>query len=169
MKNILFAAALLLASCTDSAWKPQSEVAVSLVGIQAVNIDNAGQYPVVDPSSVQKEAYMLGVRWQTTTAPTDDDQYITPPGYEAPRHVLSYSYRKAVRCVEAFNADIPAGSYVSKYFKQPSGNPYLPEGVDEGFALLVAPDAGMHSFIVEYSDAEGKVLFTATTSALEFR
>ena len=69
-------------------------------------------------------------------------------------------------CNTQFNANIPAGKYVSKFFKEIDRN-YLPEDVNEGFVLLVAPEPGLHSFRVEYYE-RGILKFFHDTPLIKF-
>lgn len=126
-------------------------IPVTLKGIEAVHIDNAGEFPLVSASPVKKEAYVLGIRWIADNVPTEGDKYVTGPIYEGSQTYGSISdpYRKAIKCLTRFNAGIQAGTYVSKFFKEIDRR-YLPAGVNEGYALLVAPDPGEHRFAVEY-------------------
>ncbi|GHV58903.1 hypothetical protein FACS1894182_12160 [Bacteroidia bacterium] len=127
-------------------------IPVSLKGIEAINIDNSGEKPVVSNLPVKKEAYMVGIKWITDNVPVDEeDKFITGPIERGNQRYSSVAdnYSKAIKCNTPFNSDIPAGKYVSKFFKEINRN-YLPVDVDEGFVLLVAPDPGEHSFRVEY-------------------
>lgn len=127
-------------------------IPVSLKAIEGVNIDNSGKLPVLSDTEVKKEAYMLGVKWITENIPSDvHDKFITDPIRKGERTYgsLTGGYSKAIKCNTRFNSDIPAGKYVSKFFKEIDRN-YLPTGIDEGFVLLVAPDPGLHSFRIEY-------------------
>ncbi|MCL2649820.1 MAG: DUF5034 domain-containing protein [Candidatus Azobacteroides sp.] len=139
-------------------------IPVSMVGIEAVNIDNAGELPAVSNSPVKKEAYMIGIKWITDNTPSDeDDKFITGTIKEGEHlySALGDTYSKAIKCNTQFNANIPAGKYVSKYFKE-IDKKYLPAGIDEGFVLLVAPDPGEHSFRVEYYIGEELKFFYDT-------
>jgi len=155
MKNLLLfiviAAFITGCSTQNSGWD-DPVIPVSLVGIEAVNIDNSGEFPVVSVSPIKKEAYMVGIRWITDNALSDNDDMFITGSIQKGEHTynsLSDKYSKAIKCNDQFNVDIPAGKYVSKFFKEINKN-YLPAGVDEGFVLLVAPDPGEHSFRVEY-------------------
>lgn len=158
--------AFLLAGCSgdeDDPWDVPT-IPMSLVGIETVNIDNSEEFPVLSTATVKKEAYMLGVKWLMDNIPSDtDDKFITGP---IPWSSYAYSsvaedYSKAIKCNTPFNANIPAGKYVSKFFKEVNRT-YLPKGINEGFVLLVAPDAGEHSFRVEYYKGEELVFFHDT-------
>ena len=143
-------------------------IPVELKGIEAVNIDNSGEYPIVSTLPVKKDAYMVGIKWITDNTPTDDDKFITGV-IKKGKHLyssVSDKYLKAIKCNDQFNADIPAGKYVSKFFKE-INRKYLPADINEGFVLLVAPDPGVHSFRVEYY--EGNVLkFFYDTAPINF-
>ena len=138
-------------------------IPVSMVGIEAVNIDNSGEFPEISYLPVRKEAYMVGVRWITDHTVSESDKFITgvikegAPSYSS----LSDRYQKAIVCNTQFNASIPEGSYVSKFFKE-IDRKYLPADVDEGFVLLVAPVAGEHSFRVEYYEGQTLKFFHDT-------
>ena len=139
-------------------------IPVSLVGIETVNIDNSGEMPLVSYSSIKKEAYMVGIKWITEHTPsTEDDKFITGPINKGEQlySELGSKYSKAIKCNTQFNANIPAGEYVSKFFKEMEGK-YLPADIDEGFVLLVAPDPGTHSFRVEYYEGNTLVFFHDT-------
>lgn len=160
MKKIFFIVSIvLIMGCTEdnNSWN-DPVIPVSLKDIEAVNIDNSGKFPVVSASLIKKEAYMLGVRWITDYFPSEnDDIFITGPVQKGQYTYVSLSekYLKAIKCNDQFNANFPADSYVSKFFKEIDRN-YLPADIDEGFVLLVAPYPGEHSFRVEYY--EGNVL-----------
>ena len=144
-------------------------IPVSLVGIEAINIDNSGEFPMVSNISIKKEAYMIGIKWITENMPSsEDDKFITGPIKEG-QHLhsaLGDRYSKAIKCNTQFSANIPAGSYVSKFFKE-IDRKYLPVDADEGFVLLVAPDPGQHSFRVEYYMGE-ELKFFHDTPLIDF-
>ncbi|MDR2907740.1 MAG: hypothetical protein LBU91_07120 [Bacteroidales bacterium] len=170
MKHLTLLLALvgILASCAKDSkdrdsWN-DSVVPVDLTSIEAVNIDNSGEFPVAASTEINKNAYMLGVKWVTKLTPsTGDDKFVTDPirkgedTYES----LGYGFSYAIKCNTQFSTDIPAGSYVSKFFKKVDSK-YVPNDIDEGFVLLTAPDPGPHSFTIEYyEDANyggGKIL-----------
>jgi hypothetical protein len=147
----------------SSSWN-DPVIPVSLVGIETVNIDNSGELPLISDFPVKKEAYMVGIKWITEHTPSeDDDKFITGPIWEG-EHLyrnLSNKYSKAIKCLTQFNATIPAGKYISKFFKEIDRN-YLPEDIDEGYVLLVVPDTGMHSFRVEYYERDSLKFFHDT-------
>jgi hypothetical protein len=160
--------AALLSGCevdNGGGWN-EPLIPVSLKGIQTVNIDNSGEFPKISAAPIKKEAYVVGVKWIADDLPSDDDEYITDPVRwgEQQYGMVADHYERSVVCLTPFNADIPAGSNVSKYFKKIN---YLPEDVDEGFALLVAPDPGVHRFRMEYYYA-GELEFSHETTAIEF-
>lgn len=152
MKKYFILAALVVLSFGCDQVQEEPVIPVSLHGIQAVNIDNSGALPVLCDSSIKKEAYMIGIKWITSNTPTDeDDKFITGPielGEQTYRSSAD-NYSKAIKCNDDFNSEIPAGRYVSKFFKAIDLK-FLPNGIDEGFVLLVAPTPGRHSFRVEY-------------------
>lgn len=166
-KTFLYAIiALVITGCQkemDVGWN-DSVIPVSLKNIEAVNIDNSGEFPEVSVLPIKKEAYMMGIRWIADNTPSnDDDKFITGP-IQKGRYTyrsISDKYLKAIKCNSQFNSDIPAGSYVSKFFKEIDKN-YLPADIDEGFVLLVAPDSGEHSFRVEYYEKDVLVFFHDT-------
>ena len=107
---------------------------------------------------------MVGIRWITDNAPSGDDgKFITGPiqKNDRPYSSLGNKYLKAIKCNTQFNANIPADTYVSKFFKELDRN-YLPSDIDEGFVLLVAPSPGEHSFRVEYYEGKNLVFFHDT-------
>ena len=165
---IAFAAAIAGCSKDLDGWDG-SVIPVSLVDIEAVNIDNAGELPAVSTSPIKKEAYMVGIKWITENTPSgDSDKFITGPIQKGEQlySSLGSKYSKAIRCNTPFNAKIPAGSYVSKFFKE-IDRKYLPADINEGFVLLVAPDPGEHSFTVEYYEG-GVVRFSHNTPPVNF-
>ena len=139
-------------------------IPVTMVGIETVNIDNSGELPMVSNYSIKKEAYMVGIKWVTDNTPNeDDDKFITGTIREG-EHVygeLGNRYSKAIKCNTKFNASIDSGKYVSKFFKE-IDRKYLPDNVNEGFVLLVAPDTGTHSFRVEYYEGDSLKFFHDT-------
>lgn len=149
-------------------WTGGSVIPVALKGIEAVNIDNSGEFPEVTVSPVKKEAYMLGVQWIADNIPTDGGQFITGPVPEGENTFQSIAngYSKAIRCLTQFNDNIERGAYVSSYFKAIDRD-YLPAGVNEGFVLLVAPDPGRHAFSVEYWRGS-ELKFSYDTPVVEF-
>lgn len=168
MTLILLAALITGCSNSESDWDAPV-IPVSLRDIETVNIDNSGEIPVITDSPIKKEAYMVGIRWITDNVPDDDlDKFITDPIQKGEHlySMLSAGYSKAIRCNTRFNSDIPAGKYVSKFFKEINRN-YLPKDVNEGFVLLVAPDPGEHSFRVEYYDGE-ELVFSHDTDLINF-
>jgi hypothetical protein len=145
-----------------------SVIPVSLVGIETVNFDNSGEFPKVTATSVKKEAYLVGIKWITDYVITSNDKFITEPikKGEQTYSSLGNPYSRAIKCNTPFNSTIPAGEYVSKFFKEIDKN-YLPADIDEGFVLLVAPDPGEHSFTVEYY--QGNTLkFSHNTQPINF-
>ncbi|MDR2886190.1 MAG: hypothetical protein LBU95_05355 [Rikenellaceae bacterium] len=133
-------------------------IPVHLIGIQAVNVNNEGEYPFVTTEKVRKEAYMLGVQWILDNADPGGDQYVTGPIVGQGKYTRNpQTLPKRIYTVGAFNASNPDGSNVSQYFKQIE---YLPDAVDEGFVLLVAPDPGAHAFRVVYYDGTNQYEYT---------
>jgi len=171
MKNYILTFSVLIlcaamAGCDDSKSETWNDpvIPVELKGIEAVNIDNSGELPVLSNSLIKKEAYMLGIKWITNNVPSDDDdKFITGAIKKGERTYSSLSdrYLKAIKCNDQFNANIPAGKYVSKFFKE-IDRKYLPVDIDEGFVLLVAPDPGEHSFRVEYYEGDNLKFFYDT-------
>ncbi len=172
MKKLLIiqlAFTLIVAGCSqEGLWGNEPVIPVTLKGIEAVNIDNSGEFPTVSVEPIKKEAYMVGIKWIADNTPTEADKFITGPIEQGEQTYGSIAdiYSKAVKCLTRFNADIPADSYVSKFFKEVERN-YLPAEVDEGFVLLVAPDPGEHSFRVEYYEGE-ELKFSYDTQPVEF-
>jgi hypothetical protein len=162
IKLILLVAIITGCSINDGLDEPV--IPVSLKGIEAVNIDNSGEFPAVSNSPVKKEAYMVGIKWITDNTPSDeDDKFITGPSQEGQQRYGSVAdnYLKAIKCNDQFNSNIPAGKYISKFFKD-IDRKFLPADINEGFVLLVAPDAGEHSFRVEYYIGEELKFFYDT-------
>jgi len=164
-KYLLWIVFAIVAGCsknTRDSWD-DSVIPVSLVGIEAVNIDNSGEFPFVSASPIRKEAFMIGIKWITDHVITDDDKFITGPIQrgEQTYESLADKYSKAVKANTPFNSSIPAGTYVSRFFKEINRN-YLPADIDEGFVLLVAPDPGEHSFRVEYWQGNTLVFYYDT-------
>jgi hypothetical protein len=167
MKKIFYLVTFVvaIAGCSKDSGDRWNEdvIPVSMVGIEAVNIDNSGEFPEISVLPIRKEAYMVGVKWITEHTVSDNDIFITDvikegaPSY----HTLGNKYKKAIMCHTAFSASIPAGSYVSKFFKE-IDRKYLPADVDEGFVLLVAPIPGEHSFRVEYYEGNNLKFFHDT-------
>ena len=168
--KILYLAALflLLAACSKSDggdWTTSEPlIPVSLAGIEAVNVDNAGELPEITNDRIPKEAYMIGIRWIFDDANPNGNQSITPSfgdkGYTPGD--LATKFTKRIYAVDNFNARNPAGANISQYFKQIQ---YLPDGIDEGFVLLSAPDPGPHTFKVVYTS--GSTVFEYTTDTVE--
>jgi hypothetical protein len=153
MKNLIrvILLAAVAAGCSVNDGLDEPVIPVSLKGIEAVNIDNSGAFPVISNSPVKKEAYMVGIKWITDNTPTDGDKFITG-SIQQGEHIygsVADNYLKAIKCNDQFNSNIPAGKYVSAFFKE-IDRKYLPADINEGFVLLVAPDPGEHSFRVEY-------------------
>ena len=144
-------------------------IPVSLVGIETVNIDNSGEFPAVSILPIKKEAYMVGIKWITDNTPSEeDDKFITGPIQKGEHRYrdLSNKYSKAIMCNTQFNTNISAGKYVSKFFKEIDSK-YLPEDINEGFVLLVAPEPGLHSFRIEYYE-KGTLKFFHDTPLIKF-
>ena len=142
-----------------------SVIPVEMTGIEAVNIDNSGELPIVSNLSIKKEAYMVGVKWITENTVSDNDnKFITGPIRKGTGlyNSLGDRYSKAIKCNDQFSTGIPAGQYVSKFFKE-IDRKYLPVEINEGFVLLVAPDPGEHSFRVEYYEGNVIKFFYDTT------
>lgn len=171
MKKLLVALAILATGCDwvddrDLSWD-DPVIPVTLTGIEAMHVDNAGEFPVVSGDPIKKEAYMLGVKWKTSQIPGEDDKFVTDP-VKGGGGTADYS--KAIICLTPFNVDIPAGTYVSSFFKEADGH-FLPEEVDEGFVLLVTPDPGQHAFRVEYyeNESDETPAFSYDTPTIELR
>jgi len=164
---------LAMAGCSAEDWDNKSwndpVIPVGMIDIEAINIDNSGEFPVVSNSPIKKEAYMVGIKWITDNAPTESDsKFITGPIQKGTNlySALGNKYSKAIKSNDRFNASVPEGKYISKFFKE-IDRKYLPADINEGFVLLVAPDLGEHSFTVEYY--EGSVLkFSYSTIPINF-
>ena len=154
-------------SSSDRSWH-DPVIPVSLIGIETVNIDNAGELPKISNYSIKKEAYMIGIKWITEHTASDEQDFITGTirRGEDLYSDIGKKYSKAIRCNTQFNASIDSGKYISKFFKEINGN-YLPDDVDEGFVLLVYPDTGIHSFRVEYYEGD-KLKFFHNTQPIKF-
>ncbi|MCL2097969.1 MAG: DUF5034 domain-containing protein [Bacteroidales bacterium] len=157
MKKILFVICLFCAAGCSNDWIDSTEplIPVHLIGIESVNVNNAGQYPFTTVDPIKKEAYMIGVRWVTDNADPDGNQEITGP-VEAGNNLyqnVADNFTKRIYCNTVFNSRNPAGANVSQYFKAVN---YLPAGINEGFVLLVAPEPGDHSFKVVYTNNSGE-------------
>jgi len=166
-KLYCFAASLfLLAGCSldNSNWYDDPVVPVSLAGIETVNIDNSGAEPFPTDDPIRKEAFMIGINWITDDSNPSGNQSITPPysHKDYPSASIASSFTKRIYSVDRFNANNPAGANVSQYFKQVS---YLPDGIDEGFVLLKAPDPGPHTFKVVY--ISGTKNYECTTATVQ--
>lgn len=161
---IVIALAGCMKESDDISWG-DPVVPVSLQGIESVNIDNSGRLPEESMSAINKEAYMLGIKWITgyDLSNGDDDKFITGPIAQGREQYseLGNGYLKAIKCNTRFSATIPAGTYVSKFFKAADVN-YLPADINEAFVLLVSPDPGQHSFRVEYYDGDSLMFFHDT-------
>jgi hypothetical protein len=95
---LFFALAIAIAGCSKNDTWNEPVIPVSLVGIEAVNIDNSGEFPIVSSSPIKKEAYMVGIKWITDNTPSSaDDKFITGsvPKGENTYSGLSNSYSKA--------------------------------------------------------------------------
>lgn len=160
LRNILAAILLCVAGChkgnDDPHWQ-DPVIPVYLAGIESVNVNNAGEHPFTTTEPIRKEAYMIGVRWIADHADPDGDQSITGAVEAGTNRYqdIAVSFKKRIYCNTVFNSRNPAGANVSQYFKEV---PYLPAGINEGFVLLVAPDAGDHSFKVVYTNSKGDTL-----------
>ena len=167
---ILTAFAIAIISCSsDKEGGSEPVIPVSLKGIEAVNIDNSGEFPAASALPIKKDAYMVGIKWVADNTPTDDDnKFITGPIQKGQQTYNSIAdrYSKAIKSNSRFNADIPPGKYISKFFKE-IDREYLPADINEGFVLLVAPDPGPHSFTVEYYLGH-QLKFSYNTSVIEF-
>jgi len=160
LKKIFFAAILFcVAGCAEddgSRWDPHEPmIPVYLAGVESVNVNNAGQYPLITVEPIPKEAYMIGIRWITDNSDPDGEQSITGP-VEAGKQLyqnIANGYTRRIYCNTVFNSSNPAGANVSQYFKEVK---YLPAGIDEGFVLLFSPTPGDHSFKVEYTNRNGE-------------
>ncbi|GHT77444.1 hypothetical protein AGMMS50262_18460 [Bacteroidia bacterium] len=103
-------------------------IPVSLKGIEAINIDNSGEKPVVSNLPIKKEAYMVGIKWITDNVPIDeDDKFITDPIQKGEQRYSSVTdnYQKAIKCNTPFNSEIPAGKYISKFFNPHCSHPFI--------------------------------------------
>ena len=164
LKKIIFAAFLLcMAGCSASDeeknWYDREDdvIPVYLAGIESVNVNNEGQYPFITVDPIKKEAYMIGIRWITDHSDPGGNQSITGPVEvgKYPTKNIADNYTRRIYCNTVFNSRNPEGANVSQYFKEV---PYLPAGIDEGYVLLVTPDAGDHSFKMVFTHKNGEKL-----------
>jgi hypothetical protein len=143
-------------------WWARPVIPDNVTRIEAVHVDNAGELPVISDGPIKKEAYMLGIKWETSNVSGDDNMFITGLAVD------ESDYKKNITCLTPFNATIPAGTDISELFKE-ADTRYLPEGVDEGFVLLATPNAGEHVFRVEYYKYENEEIpaFSCDTPTIE--
>jgi hypothetical protein len=172
--------AVLLAGCyadNGDEWTGGSVIPVTLKGIEAVNVDNSGELPVVAAGAVKAQAYMIGIKWEADNLPSDDDAFVGGPIQQGEQTYSSIAdgYNKRVRSLTQYNDQIKPEVLkdendnpildendneiilypnVSIYFME-ADRAFLPEGVDEGLVLMQGedipvPDKGVHIFRVEY-------------------
>lgn len=172
--------AVLLAGCgKDGDWGGESLIPVTLKGVEAVHVDNSGEFPRISEGPIGKSSYMIGIKWDVDNLPGDDDAFVGGPIHKGEHTYSSVAngYSKRVRSLTKFNDDIKPmedpddGSItypnISPYFME-ADRAFLPEGVDEGLVLLEAPDAGEHRFRVEYWK-NGSRAFYYDTPAITLR
>ncbi len=171
--------AVLWAGCSKGDdWSGESIIPVTLKGIEAVNIDNSGEFPKISDEPIGKNCYMIGIKWEVDNLPDDDDAFVGGPIYQGERTYSSVAngYSKRVRSLTKFNEDIKPEEgedgtiiypNISPYFME-ADRAFLPEGIDEGLILLEMPDAGTHRFRVEYW-RNGSRAFYYDTPAITLR
>jgi hypothetical protein len=148
---IIAASAYILAGCSKADEKMMdSVIPQTLVGIEAVNVNNSGEFPFMTADPISREAYMIGVILIAEHV-SGGNQFITGPiplGQET--YVdAARRFNKRIITNSQFNSLIGPGEVISDFFKEIDSR-FLPRGVDEGFALLVRPTPGEHSFRIEY-------------------
>ena len=105
-KLIIFTAlVIIIAGCGDGYGWDEPVIPVTLKGIEAINIDNSGEFPTITNSPIKKDAYMLGVKWIADNTPTDNDKFITGPIREGEQtyNSIADNYSKAIMCLTSFN------------------------------------------------------------------
>ena len=148
---IIAISAYILAGCSKDAGDiMDSVIPQTLIGIEAVNVNNSGEFPFVTVDPISRGAYMIGVILIAEHI-SGGNQFITGPiprGQET--HVdAARRFNKRIITNSQFNSLIGPGEVISDFFKEIDSR-FLPRGVDEGFVLLVRPTPGEHSFRIEY-------------------
>ncbi|MDR1950739.1 MAG: hypothetical protein LBP96_00735 [Bacteroidales bacterium] len=173
-KFVLYVAlAVFVAGCSDDGnYYPggggdDPVIPVTMVGIETINIDNSGEFPIASVSQIKKEAYMVGIRWTTNFSLNPNDVITGPIQLGQQTHSsLANRYSKRIIANSQFDEYISSGTNISSLFKAIEKN-YLPDNIDEGFVLLVPPAPGVHSFRVEYLEG-GSVKFFHITQPITF-
>lgn len=149
---ILSAIFILNVAMKCEGWDDIEPPTVDISRVDIANVDNAGEKPFISSEPIKKEAYMLGVKY---IGDTDDE-------------VSYYAFKENVRsekifCNTDFDAEHPAGSDVTRFFKKTS---YTPQGLDYAFLLRKVPQAGTYSFKIVSQISECKI-FEASTEPVE--
>lgn len=121
---------------------------MNILRIEAFNLNNEGQDPVLSDDPIKKEAYVIGIE-RITDAQKEEYYYIPNDTVESEK----------IYTLNNLNAQYPAGSDVTSLFvKMPYGSwsKYM-------YALRKEIEPGVHSFKIVLSCTNGNVFETSTT------
>jgi len=122
---------------------------VYLVNIKVENLDNSGEDVRISEEPINRNAFVIGVKYLVGNSPNDKDPY---PYNKKPSYsnlmILNFPGNPTVFCNDAFDEDHPADSDVTKFFKFSASNS------DGDYSMLLVlkepPAAGTYSFRVVF-------------------
>lgn len=129
---------------------------IYLVGAEAHNLDNSGEYPVKSNDSIRKEAFVIGIRYKVVKETNLTDTLIDIR-YRHDRSLKSVKLN--VFCNEPFN-NFPKGTNVTSLFSVYDNN----RDYDKLLVLRTTPQAGEYSFDIECTPDSGEVIITRTAN-----
>lgn len=136
---------LIFVMCTATSC-PEKEQDVYLIDIEVANLDNSGENMFESDDPVNKDAYVIGVKYLVGNSP--NDIHINPFNKDnSDQVILNLTANPKVFCNDDFNKEHPAGSDVTKFFRFGKA-----KDVRQDFLLILAtpPAPGTYSFKVVY-------------------
>ena len=122
-------------------------VKVNLIGVEAHNVNNEGQNPVISDMPIKKEAYVIGVRQLT------DSEVVHV--YDLVEPIVS----ETISCNIDIDKEHPAGTDITNFFVR---SYYKGDGLTYSYVLRKEIPAGKYSFKLVVATAS-KVFETETT------
>lgn len=137
---------------------PEEEQDVYLVGIELLNFDNAGENMVESDEPINKDAFVIGIRYKVCY--TDDREGKYPDYYYKgtsgdPKIITNLSGNPKIICNNDFDEEHSAGSDVTKFFKFG-----IDKDIEQDLLLILTtpPAAGKYSFKVVYNCSDNTVV-----------
>lgn len=155
--KIYLSIALVFIACMATSC-PEKEQDVYLIGIELLNFDNAGENMIESDEPINKEAFVIGIRYKvcyTSDKEGKYPEYYSKDTYGDAKVITNLSANPKIICNNDFDEEYPAGSDVSKFFKFGTD-----KDINQDLLLILTtpPAPGTYSFKVVYHCSDNTVI-----------